>query len=364
MSTITTVKNTASSAPPPPPSKPKKNLAIHLFAGGVAGCCEALTCHPLDTIKVRLQLRGERQNKIKQSVVRNNVQSANLSGNAAILQQQNTINTVKKQGNFINVGYNIMKNEGFLSLYKGLGAVVTGIVPKMAIRFSSFEYYKGWFTDPATNVTSNYGNFVAGLFAGTTEAVLVVTPMDVIKIRLQAQRHSMSDPLDIPKYRNAAHCAYVMIKEEGFQSLYKGVALTALRQATNQAANFSVYQFIKAELHKRQPNTETLPAYQHLIVGFISGACGPLFNAPIDTIKTRIQKSPSPLRGYERFMEVTKQIWADGGLKAFYRGLTPRVLRVAPGQAITFMVYERVYKWMLEVRNSMKVDENDFDSSN
>lgn len=39
--------------------KPKKNLGIHLFAGGVAGCCEALTCHPLDTIKVRLQLRGE-----------------------------------------------------------------------------------------------------------------------------------------------------------------------------------------------------------------------------------------------------------------------------------------------------------------
>jgi hypothetical protein len=41
----------------------KKNLAIHLVAGGVAGCCEALSCHPLDTIKVRLQLRGDRQVK-------------------------------------------------------------------------------------------------------------------------------------------------------------------------------------------------------------------------------------------------------------------------------------------------------------
>lgn len=63
-----------------------------------------------------------------------------------------------------------------------------------------------------------------------TESILVVTPMDVLKIRLQAQRHSMTDPLDIPKYRNAAHCAYVMVKEEGIASLYKGVALTALRQ--------------------------------------------------------------------------------------------------------------------------------------
>jgi solute carrier family 25 citrate transporter 1 len=40
----------------------------------------------------------------------------------------------------------------------------------------------------------------------------------------------MSDPLDIPKYRNAFHCAFLMTREEGFGSLYKGVGLTALRQ--------------------------------------------------------------------------------------------------------------------------------------
>lgn len=30
------------------------------------------------------------------------------------------------------------------------------------------------------------------------------------------------------------------------------------------------------------------------------------------------------------------------GFFAFYKGLTPRLLRVAPGQAVTFMVYEKV----------------------
>jgi solute carrier family 25 citrate transporter 1 len=39
----------------------------------------------------------------------------------------------------------------------------------------------------------------AGLGAGVTEAVAIVCPMEVVKIRLQAQMHSMSDPLDIPK---------------------------------------------------------------------------------------------------------------------------------------------------------------------
>ena len=74
----------------------------------------------------------------------------------------------------------------------------------------------------------------AGLGAGVTEAVLVVCPMEVVKIRLQAQVHSMTDPLDVPKYRNAAHALWLILREEGPSTLYRGVALTALRQATNQ----------------------------------------------------------------------------------------------------------------------------------
>ena len=74
----------------------------------------------------------------------------------------------------------------------------------------------------------------AGLGAGTTEAVMVVTPMEVVKIRLQAQMHSLADPLETPRYRNAGHAVYTIVREEGFATLYRGVSLTALRQATNQ----------------------------------------------------------------------------------------------------------------------------------
>lgn len=75
---------------------------------------------------------------------------------------------------------------------------------------------------------------LAGLGAGTTEAVVVVTPMEVVKIRLQAQQHSLADPLEIPRYRNAGHAVYTIVREEGLGALYRGVSLTALRQATNQ----------------------------------------------------------------------------------------------------------------------------------
>jgi solute carrier family 25 (mitochondrial citrate transporter), member 1 len=44
-------------------------------------------------------------------------------------------------------------------LYKGLGAVVTGIVPKMAIRFSSFEAYKGFLANKKTGKVSTTATF-------------------------------------------------------------------------------------------------------------------------------------------------------------------------------------------------------------
>lgn len=47
-----------------------------------------------------------------------------------------------------------MQRETPLALYKGLGAVLSGIIPKMAIRFASFETYKNRLADKATGKTS------------------------------------------------------------------------------------------------------------------------------------------------------------------------------------------------------------------
>jgi solute carrier family 25 citrate transporter 1 len=184
----------------------------------------------------------------------------------------------------------------------------------------------------------------AGLVAGVTEAVAVVTPMEVVKIRLQGQYHSMSDPLDIPKYRSAPHTLLTIVREEGFSALYRGVSLTALRQGTNQAVNFTAYTQFKQWLQDWQPeyHERELPSYQTMLIGLVSGAMGPLSNAPIDTIKTRLQKNPgqSGETAVSRIVNITTTMFKQEGLPALYKGITPRIMRVAPGQAVTFTVYE------------------------
>lgn len=44
----------------------------------------------------------------------------------------------------------------------------------------------------------------------------------------------------------------------------------------------------------------------------------------------------------QRIVYIATDIWKNEGFMSFYKGITPRVLRVAPGQAIVFAVYERV----------------------
>lgn len=64
---------------------------------------------------------------------------------------------------------------------------------------------------------------------------------------------------------------------------------------SNQAVNFTAYTEFKELLQKWQPQYKDtpIPSYQTTLIGLVSGAMGPLSNAPIDTIKTRLQKTPA-----------------------------------------------------------------------
>ena len=47
---------------------------------------------------------------------------------------------------------------------------------------------------------------------------------------------------------------------------------------------------------------------------------------------------------------VARRIWRADGVRGFYRGLGPGVLRVMPQSAIVFMAYERILRLFEERR--------------
>lgn len=361
----------------------KKNPLMHLIAGGAAGLVESSVCHPLDTIKTRMQLRKNTVDttKIKNSLVepalrikhslqepfsrpeptltssgeailtRGHVHEPGFvgkatTGHAKVVIQPTSRGTVQASLGPFGTAKRIVQREGFLALYKGLSAVYTGIIPKMAIRFVSFEQYKDLLATHSPLGKTTSATFTAGLLSGLTEAVLVVTPAEVCKIRMQSQYHSMADPVQMQhrKYRNVFQTAYTIVREEGFGALYKGVVPTMLRQGCNQAVNFTGYNLIKKEVMKRQDTTE-LASWQSLVIGGFSGGMGPLVNNPLDVVKTRLQKQvvhEGKTPKYTGLVQACVVVAQEEGVLALWKGITPRLLRIVPGQAITFMTYEFV----------------------
>lgn len=178
----------------------------------------------------------------------------------------------------LGTAHRIIQREGVFALYKGLTAVYTGIIPKMAIRFVSFEQYRDLLAKLEHNgEKTSRVTFSAGLASGLTEAIVVVTPAEVCKIRLQSQYHSLMDPSQMHnrKYKNVVQTAMVIVKEEGLGALYKGLVPTMLRQGINQAVNFTCYNASKNFVMKWQ-ETDQLQAWQSLVLGGLSGGVGPL----------------------------------------------------------------------------------------
>jgi len=119
----------------------------------------------------------------------------------------------------------------------------------------------------------------------------------------------------------------------------------------NQAANFTCYQLFKDKTEAYQGTA--LAPWQHMLLGGLSGGIGPTINNPLDVVKTRMQKQviiPGEAPKYSGLVQACGVIAKEEGVAALWKGLTPRLMRIMPGQAITFMTYEFVSGKMHELK--------------
>jgi len=72
---------------------------------------------------------------------------------------------------------------------------------------------------------------------------------------------------------------------------------------------------------------------------------GPIVNNPLDVVKTRLQRQvvrEGHAPKYTGLAQACAVIAKEEGMLALWKGITPRLMRIMPGQAITFMTYEFV----------------------
>ncbi|EGG15162.1 mitochondrial substrate carrier family protein [Cavenderia fasciculata] len=274
-----------------------------MVAGAVAGTADVWACHPLDRIKTQLQ---------------------NNPGKSIFGTFQDIV--AKGHG---PVG-------GVRALYEGIWPMTAEAIFKVGIRYFAFswftEQYNRQFPVAAGQKRDPFvTNLLGGAFAGAVESFIVVIPCELLKVRHMTQEHQ----------RSFSAVMRDVLREEGFRGLYKGGSATLLRQITNHMIRFPVFYSVTDYL-KGGDHSKQLPVVQNLAAGLIAGTASTLFNNPLDTIKTRMQKQGQN----ETSMQVIRGIYRDGGIKAYWAGCLPRILRVGPGQAITWAVVEKVTEFL------------------
>ncbi|CAF1275969.1 unnamed protein product [Rotaria sordida] len=281
-----------------------------VIAGGITGAIEICITFPTEFVKTQLQLdegssrRGEPR------------------------KYNGVIDCVKKT----------VHSRGFFGLYRGLSVLLYGSIPKSAVRFGAFEELKKQAVDEHGQLNSKT-RLLCGLGAGLAEAILVVTPMETVKVKFIHDQHLIK-----PNYHGFFHGVRKIIQTEGalgIRGTYQGLTATMLKQGTNQAIRFFVMETLKEQYRKytmKGPNTP-IPVIITGIFGLIAGAASVFGNTPLDVIKTRMQSLEAAK--YKNTFDCAIQIMRNEGPLAFYKGTVPRLGRVCADVAITFMIYDK-----------------------
>ncbi|XP_047319170.1 mitochondrial uncoupling protein 5-like [Impatiens glandulifera] len=286
--------------------------------GGIASIVAGCSTHPLDLIKVRMQLQGE----------------SNINPNPSTVRPP-------KMGP-IAVGFQIIRQDGVKSLFSGVSATVLRQTMYSTTRMGLYDIMKNKWTDKESGNLSLHLKITAGLIAGGIGAA-VGNPADLAMVRMQADGRL---PLEQRRnYKSAIDAITQMTKNEGITSLWRGSGLTVNRAMLVTASQLSSYDQIKESILKKGLMKDGIGT--HVTASFSAGFVAAVVSNPVDVIKTRVMtmkveegKAPP----YNGAVDCLMKTVRSEGLMALYKGFIPTISRQGPFTIVLFVTLEQVRK--------------------
>lgn len=280
--------------------KHKESAAARIAGSGASGIAELFLFHPVDTISKRLM---------------SNKANLSLSTLNSVVFRQHASATVGKK---------------FLSLFPGLGYAAGYKILQRVYKFGGQPYANDF-------LNANYKRTFVNLFgekngkammhaaAGSAIGVgeIVLLPLDVLKIKRQTNPEAF-------RGRGVLR----IVADEGF-ALYRGWGWTAARNAPGSFALFGGSAFTK-EYILGLSDYSSATWGQNAIASIMGSVASITVSQPLDVIKTRVQNQnfESKVGG----MTLVRDLVRHEGISAFFKGLTPKLLVVAPKLVFSFTV--------------------------
>ena len=234
--------------------------------------------------------------------------------------------------------------EGVLGFYRGVASPLLGQMLFNAVQFMAYTKAKqlvgggGGGTDGQLSIPQY---FMAGGMTGAVVS-LIECPIDLFKTQLQTQVFQPS-----PAFSTLPQTVRYVTARNGALGAFQGFLPTLARNIPAVSCYFGVYETVRRlEAEARGVGVEQLTVAELLIAGSVGGLSYWVGTYPIDCVKSAIQADDirKEHRRFGGMADAARSMWAEGGVKRFFKGITPCLMRAAPANAVCFLLYEKSIK--------------------
>ena len=245
------------------PDKSNLSFASTYILSAAASCIAESITYPFDITKTRLQI-------------------ANNNTNA---------NTTMIRRGLVGTMVGIIREEGFLQLYRGLAPACLRHLVYSGTRVTSYEILReNVFQKNQDGSFSLYKGIAAGMLAGGF-GQFIATPTDLVKVQMQIEGKRIAKG-KLPRYPGGFPDAFRSIyRTGGIRGLYTGWGPAVQRAMLVQIGDLTTYDQAK-QMFQRQPFEVQDGPILHGLSSAVAGLVAATLGAPADVVKTRIMNQP------------------------------------------------------------------------
>lgn len=273
-------------------------LVKSFLAGSFSGTFSTIVFQPLDLVKTRLQ-----------SPVHASIRGSQTASMIAIFG-------------------NILEKERIAGLWKGMTPSIARVVPGVGLYFSSLHWLRSCITGAGNDPGPLQAVFL-GMAARTISGVCLI-PITVIKTRFES---------GVYQYGGVTHALRTIYCNEGIKGLCCGLLPTLFRDAPFSGLYLMFYTQAKAAVPADWLNTSSATPPIHFSCGVVAGLLASAVTQPADVLKTKMQLYPEKFNGIQ---EVVVYVYKKYGIKGYFKGIVPRMLRRTLMAAMAWTLYEQV----------------------